>query len=159
MKIDTASLTQAKNFAYRLLSYRERSVKELGDRLVKKGFKKEVCDRVVDDLKKTGLLDDYRFAKAFAESRIKHRPSSLALIRLKLYLKGIAKDTVSSVISEVERGYDEYDVAYSLAAEKAKKFNKIGCAKAKRRACDYLLRRRFSKEVIYRVLSEVFGKR
>ena len=157
MRINSDSFKQAKNFAYKLLNYRERSVKEIEDRLAEKGFKKEVSAKVVADLKALGLVDDYRFAKTFAESRIKYRPSGLTLIRSKLYSKGIDEDIIDSVFSGIERDYDEYAAAYALANKKAKRSNKVSCIKAKRRIYDYLLRRRFKKDIIYKVLNRIFN--
>ena len=157
MKMDPASFSQAKNYAYRLLSYRERSEKEIEDRLARRGFTKEVRDKVVADLKVLGLVDDYRFAKAFVESRIKYRPSGLMLIRSKLYSMGVDGDIVNSVISDIESDYDEYAVAYRIASDRARKFSRVDHLKAKRRIHDYLLRRRFKKDVIYRVLNRIFN--
>jgi len=157
MKMDSASSVQAKNFAYRLLNYRERSVKELEDRLIRKGFTKEISTKVVADLKALGLVDDYKFARAFIEGRLKYRPCGLALIRSRLYSKGIPEHTVNSVISGIERDYDEYKVAYEIASSKLGRFNKkVSRIKAKRRIYDYLLRRRFKKEIIYKVLNNIF---
>ena len=158
MKFNSESLTQAKNFAYRLLNYRERSVAEIEDRLVRKGFKKEIAAQAIAGLKTLKLLDDYRFAKTFAESRIKSKPSGLALIRSKLRSFGIAQDTIDSVICDIERDYDEYAAAYHIATSKAERFSNISDIKAKRRMYGYLLRRRFKKDVIYKVLDEVFKK-
>jgi len=156
MKIEPTSLAQAKNFAYKLLSYREHSTKELEDKLIRKGFEKEVSSKVINALKSLKLLDDWRFAKAFAENRIKYKPSGLALIRSELRSKGVDREAIDSIISDIKKNYNEYEVAYNIASNKAKRFNKISSIKAKQRLYDYLLRRRFDKDVIYDVLNAVF---
>jgi regulatory protein len=156
MSANSNRATQAKNYAFRLLNYRERSVKEIEDRLIRKGFNKEVCAKTVADLKALKLVDDHKFAKSFAEGRVKYKPSGLALIRSKLYFKGIAEETINSVITDIEKGYDEYHAAYEIAARKTKSFSKISREKAKRRIYEYLLRRRFKKDIIFKVLNKIF---
>jgi regulatory protein len=156
MKIEPGSLAQAKNFAYKLLSYREYSTKELEDRFIRKGFEKEIRSKVINDLKSLELLNDYRFAKAFAENRIKYKPSGLALIRSELHSKGIGGNAIDSIIADIEKNYNEYEAAYNIASNKAKRFDKISSIKAKRRIYDYLSRRRFHKDIIYEVLNKVF---
>lgn len=158
MKIKPDDFAQAKDYAYRLLSYRERSEREIKERLARKGFDEVVSEKVAEDLKAAGLIDDYRFAKAFAEGRVRYRPSGLELIRSKLYSKGIDGEIVNSVISAIEGNYDEYAAAHELAGNRAKKFGKINREKAKQRIYGYLLRRRFKKEVVYKVLNEIFSK-
>lgn len=157
MKIKPGDFAQAKNYAYRLLGYRERSEREIEERLVRKGFNKVVSEKVVEDLKAAGLIDDYRFAKSFAEGRVKYRPSGIELIRSKLYSKGIDGEIVNSVLSEIERNFDEYAAAYEIAGNRARKFGKINREKAKQRIYGYLLRRRFKKDVIYKVLNEIYA--
>ncbi len=159
VKVDPGSLAQAKNYAYRLLAYRERSAGEIQDKLTGKGFKKGLSAKVVADFKKLGYLDDRRFAKAFLESRIKYRPSGLALIRSKLRSLGIADDTAESAISDAGKNYDEYAAAYSIAKNRASRFNKVDPIKAKRRIYDYLLRRRFKRDIIFKVLNEIYDFR
>ena len=90
-------------------------------------------------------------------NRIKCKPSGLSFIRMKLSSLGVADDILNSVISDAEKGYDEFAAAYELAKKRAGRLNKAGTVKAKRRIYGYLLRRRFKKGVIFRVLNKIFG--
>ena len=119
-------------------------------------FNEVLAAQVIADLKALGLIDDCRFAKTFAESRIRYKPSGLARIRSELYSKGIAWDIINSVLSRIERGYDEYAVAYEIARDKARRFHNISPIKAKHRIYGSLLRRRFKKDVIYEALNRIF---
>lgn len=155
MKKDTGSLARAKDYAYRLLGYRERSEKEIEERLTRRGFDKKVSDSVIAGLKTLGFIDDYKFAKRFAEIRLGRRPSGLALIKSKLYAKGVSREIINSVVSDVENDYDEYKAARMIAAERMKKIGRIENSKAKRRLYEYLLGRRFKDEVIEQVLEDL----
>jgi len=59
----------ARERALRVLSYRERSVKELSKRLVDDGYPNGVVRELVERLSELGLVDDARFAAAWARAR------------------------------------------------------------------------------------------
>jgi len=158
MKSAPDDLIRARGYAFRLLSYRERSVKEMADRLARKGFSDRVRAKVVSDLKKHGLIDDRRFAVNFANSRLTHRPSGLPMIISELSSKGIGRDIIDLVMEEISKDYDEYETACRIAAVRVGKYRNIDSLKAKRRLYGHLLRRRFRKDVIYRVLARFFNE-
>ena len=143
---------KAKECAYRLLKYRERSTKEIRNRLKEKGFSGDICDRVIDELSRLGYLDDSRFANMLAEDMIKSRPGGLALIRSALYAKGVAAEIVDSIVLSLEGSYDEYQAACKLASNRVKRLKNIEPEKAKQRIYNFLLRRRFKQETILEVL-------
>jgi len=158
MKSAPKDLIRARGYASRLLSYRERSVKEMADRLARKGFSDGVRAKVVSDLERQGLVNDHRFAVNFANSRLSHKPSGLPLIISELSSKGIGREVIDSVIEEIAKDYDEYETACRIAAVRVDKNRSIDTLKAKRRLYDHLLRRRFRKDIIHRVLARFFNE-
>ena len=66
-------LAKAKKDAFRLLSFRPRSTQELRARLSQKGYKDELVETVLEYLSKQGLVDDEKFAKLYALSRMQGR--------------------------------------------------------------------------------------
>lgn len=60
--------SSARDRAVRLLTYRERSVSELRERLAEDGYSLGVIDSVVERLREIGLVDDERFARSFARN-------------------------------------------------------------------------------------------
>jgi regulatory protein len=157
MKMDAGDFAKAKKSAYRLIRYRERSSKEIVDRLKEKGFDADICGKVIAELKELGYLDDTNFANAVAEDIIRSRPAGIEFIRQKLRLKGVPADIADSVISDIRNNYDEYSAAYKLASVRAKRLTDIGPDKAKRRIYTFLARRRFSDDVISEVLNRLFS--
>ncbi len=156
MRINTGDLKDAKEAAYRLIKYRDRSKKEIAERLRKKGFSEDICGNVIAELKKLGYLDDTRFANALAEDILRFKPAGIEFIRSKLRSKGIPAEMADSVISGVKENYDEVEVAYKLAAAKAKRLTGTETAKAKQRIYNFLARRRFNPDAIREVLSRIF---
>ncbi|WDT82211.1 MAG: regulatory protein RecX [Candidatus Manganitrophus sp.] len=64
---------RAKQSAYRLLSYRDRSVKEIETKLAEKGYSEEIIAEVIASLKEANYLDDDRFARQWVRFRTEHR--------------------------------------------------------------------------------------
>ncbi len=84
------------------LSFRPRSVKEVRNRLhlydVKDVIKQNL---LIEKLKSRGYLDDLAFAKWFIESRNTHKLHSPRFIRYELSAKGIGKNVLDQVMSQV----------------------------------------------------------
>ncbi len=153
------SYTKALDASYRFISYRERSTKEVEDRLKRRGFDDETRGKVIAFLKAKRLLDDDRFAKAYVNAMLKRSPSGLDLLKMKLSGKGVPSDISESVISGIGKDYDEYESAYKAASSRLKKYAGISEEKAKRRIYEYLMRRRFKRSVVFTILRDIFKNR
>ncbi|MFH0839590.1 MAG: regulatory protein RecX [Candidatus Omnitrophota bacterium] len=156
MKTDAGELARARKSAYGLLKYRERSLKEIADRLKEKGFSPDICANVIAELQRLGYLDDTRFANALAQDILKFKPAGISFIRWKLYSKGVPAGIADAVISAVKEDYNENEAASRLAAMKAERLRAIEPRKAKQRIYGFLARRRFSQDVIMEALSKLF---
>ena len=85
------------------LSYRPRSVKEVRDRLYQYDLKDaEEQNLLIEKLKQKGYLDDLTFAKWFVESRNTHKLRSPAMIKQELAAKGVSKEILQQVISDIQ---------------------------------------------------------
>lgn len=145
-------LSKAKSYAYRLLAIRPRSIKEIKDRLKKKGFEERLIVEVIDYLERLDYLNDHQFASAWVNSRISTKPIGLLRLRYELKDKGINSKIIEEVLNKLKENYDEYKVACDLAKGRMKRLSKVDRHKAKRRIFDYLLRRGFSYELVSEVL-------
>jgi regulatory protein len=98
--------TDALEYAFQVLRHRDRSVRELDERLRLKGFSEPERGQAIETLLRTGLLDDQRFAEARARS-LAERGAGDALIRHKLESAGVPSeiidDALGAVPPEVER--------------------------------------------------------
>ena len=86
----------------RLLSYRQRSVKEAEEKLESKGFSSEEIRAAIDYLSRLGYLDDRKFAHALLESRSTGRRWGREKIAAELFSKGIDADTVKETLSGLD---------------------------------------------------------
>ncbi len=65
---------KAKDYAYKLLSYRQRSTKEIKERLEKKGFPLRVIKKAIKYLSEIDYLNDESFAKFWIRAKTKANP-------------------------------------------------------------------------------------
>ncbi|MBN3038875.1 MAG: regulatory protein RecX [Candidatus Omnitrophica bacterium] len=139
---------KAKAASLRLLAYRQRSVKEIKDRLKKKGFSDLVINKTVEYLTALNYLDDREFARFWIQDRIRTRPQGMSLLRYQLRQKGISREIIKESLSEYAGDYDEYEAAKKLVALRSRRYRGLDPQKSKRRLYDYLCRRGFSQDVI-----------
>ncbi|MCK4649219.1 RecX family transcriptional regulator, partial [bacterium] len=68
-RITSNGVKKAKDYAFKLLSYRPRSIKEIRNRLKKKDYSSKVILEVIKDLKRLKFLNNKEFARMWVESR------------------------------------------------------------------------------------------
>lgn len=148
---------QAKEKAFKLLSIRARSERELKDKLKARGFESVIIEEVISDCKRLNLLDDRKFALSWIEGRLSSKPAGKIVFRQELFKKGIKKDLIEEVISESFQDLDETELARKLLERKKKSLKNLEETKAKKRMTDFLLRRGFSYDVINEVIPDLFS--
>ncbi len=97
---------RAKSRALWYLDRGARTEKELYEKLIKAGFKKAACARVMARLKELGLTDDRRYAAVFCETAAAKGLSKRAISE-KLYLKGVPKAIINEALDELEVDEEE----------------------------------------------------
>jgi regulatory protein len=151
----------AKEIAYRFISYKPRTLKEVSDKLKAKGFQSDLVSKVVEELKNYGFINDLEYARNFVLNRSRSKTLGELALRRELLSKGISSEIVDEVLSERENLIDEFEIALDLAQGKLKqikslKKRKKGRDEYKRRIYEFLLRRGFKFETINRVMREIF---
>ena len=114
---------KAAGYAYRLLSIRPRSEKELKRRLFKKGFGQATVSEVISSLKDKRIIDDLKFSRLWIESRMRTSPKGDMLLRKELAQKGVAPLTIDKALSE--KSGNENSVVAALAQKKIKGLEKV----------------------------------
>jgi regulatory protein len=150
----TKNKERAKNYAFLLLKFRQRSQKELVGRLKQKGFSDPVIKETLAFLKNKGLINDHAFAQAWVEERLK-RSLGLGKIKQELILKGIDEEIINHQIAQIKENYCEEDIAREIAQVSLNKLKGISPNQAKRRVYAYLLRRGFSVGLVEDVLGQL----
>ena len=148
-------LLKAKSDALRLLSFSARSSSELRKRLQMKKVEAGIIDEVIESFTKQGLLDDQKFAKLYAESRVHTRPTGRKNLEADLKRKGLSAETVSETLAGL-KDFDEKTVAKDLIELRFHKMTGISVEKKKARLFSFLKRRGFGNDAIFAAMNELF---
>ena len=153
MVSQTTDEEKARDYVFRLLSYRARSIREVEDRLKKRGITPGVTKKVVEDLEQLGFLDDKAFSSSWTESRIKEKSYGKKLIAWELRRKGVAQDIITEVLENAFSNLDERELAVKLAKKRVKQLDRQTPIPS--RLYGYLARRGFQADVIMDAIKEV----
>ena len=103
--LDDTEREQIKNKIFVLLSYRQRSKKELKDTLFLKGYKIENILNVIKELERRKYINDASFTKMMASHLIKEKKLGKYLVEQKLFQHNIDPSIMEPIISNLYRKY------------------------------------------------------
>ena len=96
----TKARERTMNRAVRLLAAKPRSIGELRERLLEKGWtNREVVDAVIEKLGEYNYLDDQKYAADLAVSKLRQRPQGKRRLKQTLSQKKLDKETVDEAIN------------------------------------------------------------
>jgi regulatory protein len=138
-------ISDARMYANRYLAMAERSTGQLAGKLRERGYMPEVVRGCMDWAREYGLVDDLRYARAFAAGRTMGR----AALRARLRKNGVSEAAVAQATSDMD------DAGQTEALTEMIR-RKYGCLedreRALRRAAGWLARRGYPPSIIARVL-------
>ena len=129
----------------------------MAQRLKQKGHRGFIIARVIDELEDKRFLDDRAFAKLWIGDRITLKPIGRSLLIRELKSKGVADAVIEEAFDEFRGAYDEYEIADPVARRKAERLKGIDEEKAKKKLLNFLSRRGFSYNTIWRILKEIYN--
>ena len=141
--------------ALRLLAYRPRTEREVGERLGRR-FSEAVVTDVIEALRAQGLLDDARFSRQWAESRTARNPRSARMIARELQSKGVDASLAEEAVQEVDDDESAYRACLKYARSGGRRADD---AAFQRRLLGYLRRRGFGMTVSRRAIRRLIDER
>jgi len=130
-----------------LISYRQRSEKEIRDYAFKKRWDVEDCNRIIERLKKQRYLNDEKFAENFVRSKSNNRNFSKSKMKMELIKKGIKKDVIEQILSESD--FNELDSLKNLLIKKLSRYDE------EEKLIQYLMCQGFRYDDIKSTLDEI----
>lgn len=144
-----SDMKRCKDKALWLISFRDHSRRELFDKL-RRDYSEESCERALGRLEELGLVDDGRYARRYTADLINIKHLSERGVRQKLREKGIDRELIDEVLSEIEVNEEE-----QIRSVIEKKYaNALDDEKVRRRAVNALMRLGFSYGSIKSALRE-----
>ncbi len=92
---------RAYNYAVSLLSRREHTVKEIEDKLKRKGYG-QFSEKTAERLMSEGYLSDERFAKLYVRELVNLKGYGRRRIRDELYRRGVSREIAEEVLHDTE---------------------------------------------------------
>ena len=136
-----------------LLSYRNRSEKELQERLRKKGFSELHISVTLKHLKQSGYLDDHALALDLKRQAFNNKLLGHNRARIFLLDRGLPDDIVNETMT-----YDEETEAQKIQVLMDKKIKTMGICpdnKEKKKLWDFLVRKGYSYNTIRNALQKL----
>jgi len=99
--IETSKYNRAKEKALYLIEYRNRTRKELYDKLIVI-FGESATERAIERLEELGLIDDEKYAREYAEVLLEKKGFSRQRAEFELMKKGIDRDVIEEILDEFE---------------------------------------------------------
>lgn len=142
-------IDKAMRSAMSRLSQRSMSGWMLRDKLRKQGHQDIVIDEVLERLAELDLLNDEQFGRALVRDTMARKPAGPALLKQKLYQKGIRGALADRLVSEATADVDEQrDAAIAFAKKKSASMAKLDAQTRRRRLYGQLARRGFGPDTI-----------
>ena len=139
-------LQHALDVAYRYLSRRERTVRGVRQHLELKRVEPATIDAALEELERSGYLDDAGYAKRFAEDRRNLDAWGAERIERKLQALGIAAEHMRAALAEQD-AEGEQDAA--LAALCRRYPSPLEGPQERERALGYLVRKGYGLDLAY----------
>ena len=143
---------KAKQYALKILRYRGRSLKELKEKLIRKGFSETSIASTINYLQYVGLIDDHALAEALKREAMNTKFLSQYATRRFMIHRGIPKEIVDSLFIPDEK--KDVENAKRILEKKLKVIHKYPDKKIKKRLHDLLLRRGYSFETIKTIMMD-----
>jgi len=141
--------------AVKLLAAKPRSVEELRERLLEKGWADEAAvEYALARLKEYGYLDDERFAVGFASYRIKQKPVGRQRLARDLQTKKISKETADAALELVYQETPEEELITRAIEKRVRLRGRPTTRQETKSLYDHLLRLGFSYDLIIRKVRE-----
>lgn len=142
--------------AFRLLSYKPRSVAELRERLLEKEWADETTvDQVIARLKELRHLDDEQLATNMAASRLTVKPLGRTRLRRDLQRKKLPAQTVENALDEAYTEQSEETLIDRAIEKRVRLKGRPTTREESKKLFDYLVRRGFSYDLVIRKIRSI----
>jgi regulatory protein len=151
---DRESRYRALSGALRLLSYRQRSERELRDALRRRSVPDDIIAETMERLRGNGLVNDADFARSYVETRDDTSPRARRLLAAELAARGVGRAERERSLASV----DEAQAAYRAGQKRVRTLASAPYADFQRRLSDHLLRRGFGYDIARETVQRLWAE-
>lgn len=146
-------MTDCRNYALKLITFRDRTEKELRDKLREKGYDENTIEDEIVFLKDYGYIDDGRYAKSFTNDAISIKKWGRIRVYNELLKRGIDRETIAAALEDAFQ--DDSTDAVTAVLESRFKEADLGNPRERTRIFNYFMRRGYAPEEIKGAMNRV----
>lgn len=155
---EKSAIQKFKAKAYKFCAYRERSPKELLEKLSDWGAKKDDAESILKELKTENFLDEQRFANAFCNDKFEFNSWGKNKIRAQISAHHLPKNVLEIALDRIDE--EKYFNRIKELAHKKWELLPISnkAIIKKQKTLNYLSSKGFESNLIWKVLNEFTAK-
>ncbi len=156
MKYDQKSYTveEAHQKLMHFCAYRDRSHKEVEDKLTNMRMIPEAKEKIIISLMHEGFLNEERFARSFARGKFRIKKWGRIRITQELKKREISTPIIKLGLSEINE-IDYRKSLYELAEKKAEQIKESNPFKRKKKLADHLLRKGYESQLVFDCVNDL----
>jgi regulatory protein len=152
-----AALGRAKREAYRLLAFRDRTTRELRDRLQQRGHMANDIDEVLHQLVNEGYLNDRQFAFNWARYRLQEKPLGRRRLAWEIQRRGIDSELLEEVLDKVYTEFNQVALAEQVLRKHLRVAGIPHSMIERQKLSRYLMNRGFGLDIIATAFTTLLG--
>lgn len=139
-------MISARDYALKVIGFKDRTEKEIREKLTQKGYDEIIIEDETEFLKSYGFINDSRYTERFTHDAINIKKWGKARIKTELLRKGIDREIIENTIEDIFSELDDD----RLFGEMQKRFKNSDFSNIKERTriFNFYLRRGFSPDEI-----------
>lgn len=142
--------TKCYNYALFLLTYRDYTLADLKDKLIKKEYSEKTIDITIEKLNQYKMIDDDRYIKKFVKDATQFKKQGILKIKQGLMSKGIPKSELDKI--EIDND-QQIETCTNLAEKKYRQLE--GSQNIKQKLYRYLANKGYTFDVINTVVNRI----
>lgn len=141
-------------YALFLLNLSMRTVSEVEEKMLNRGYDKGVITQVINNLKEEKFLDDSNYAEVFINSMKNYKTWGRFMMKKKMYEKKLPKDLIEEKLEELVTEKDEKEIAKRFLQRLFPDLNEIKELEysEKQKVMRKLMSRGFGFEVVSKII-------
>ncbi len=137
-------------------SYRDRSQKEVEDKLDELRMIPEAKEKIIINLMQENFLNEERFSRSFVRGKFRIKKWGRIKITQELKKREISSPIIKLGLTEIKE--EEYrKTLYELAEKKAEQISEPNSYKKKKKLADHLLRKGYESHLVFECLNDITG--
>jgi Uncharacterized protein conserved in bacteria len=145
---------EALSKAMKMCSVKEYATSDIMQKLSDWGLNEESVNQLINILREDKFLDDFRFARFFANDKLRFNKWGKVKIKYMLQQKNVSREAVSEAIEQIsEKEYT--DIILNELIKKRKSIKDADSYKVKAKLFQFAAGRGFEADLIYKLIDKV----